>query len=922
MASKSSPAASASRSDPPKDSQELVAKPQETSLSMKEVLSVIDSLKKQVAATRCVSIKKRMEENKQKLMGVTNHLYMLSKERRSNWINITDSSVDLLTKRQRDALGMHSGIDANNGDKDSHSSQEDGHASTAVLLGSSIPVKNAVRPIKLPEVKRLPPYTTWIFLDRNQRMTEDQSVVGRRRIYYDQNGGEALICSDSEEEIIEDEEEKRDFVDSEDFILRMTAKEVGLSDIVLESLAQCLSRSPSEIKARYEVLTKDETAVWDPKNGDGDAQTVNSFLDKDLEAALDSFDNLFCRRCLVFDCRLHGCSQDLVFPAEKQHQLNHPDEENVSCGPHCYKSVLKLERIDAVNSPECGDLGENSVHPSNGLGTQISSRKKSYAQSARRRVKISQSESASSNAKNVSESSDSEIGPQQDATSPSKSKLAGKVGSCHRNSKRVAERVLSCMRKRQKKTVASDSDSIASGGLLAGDMKLRSTSRKENEDASSSSHKNVRSPIVGRSRRKECIIQDSNNSVQGEGHDGPASEMITDPPASSSDDTLRKEEGIDENVCKKELIDNRSWKPFEKSLFEKGMEIFGRNRNLLNGLKTCWDVFQYMTGSENRLACQDGDAANSLGEGYSKFDFNGALGNNEVRRRSRFLRRRGRVRRLKYSWKSTAYHSIRKRITERKDQPCRQYNPCSCRTACGKQCTCLLNGTCCEKYCGCPKSCKNRFRGCHCAKSQCRSRQCPCFAADRECDPDVCRNCWVSCGDGTLGVPNQRGDNYECRNMKLLLKQQQRVLLGRSDVSGWGAFLKNSVGKHEYLGEYTGELISHREADKRGKIYDRENSSFLFNLNDQFVLDAYRKGDKLKFANHSPDPNCYAKVIMVAGDHRVGIFAKERISAGEELFYDYRYEPDRAPAWARKPEASGSKKEDGAHTSGRAKKVA
>ncbi|EEF38818.1 enhancer of zeste, ezh, putative [Ricinus communis] len=344
-------------------------------------------------------------------------------------------------------------------------------------------------------------------------------------------------------------------------------------------------------------------------------------------------------------------------------------------------------------------------------------------------------------------------------------------------------------------------------------------------------------------------------------------------------------------------------------------------RNLLNGLKTCWEVFQYMTCSENRLACQAGDAANSL-EGYSKFDFNGAMGSNEVRRRSRFLRRRGRVRRLKYSWKSTAYHSIRKRITERKDQPCRQYNPCNCQTACGKQCACLLNGTCCEKYCGCPKTCKNRFRGCHCAKSQCRSRQCPCFAADRECDPDVCRNCWVSCGDGSLGVPNQRGDNYECRNMKLLLKQQQRVLLGRSDVSGWGAFLKNSVGKHEYLGEYTGELISHREADKRGKIYDRENSSFLFNLNDQFVLDAYRKGDKLKFANHSPDPNCYAKVIMVAGDHRVGIFAKERISAGEELFYDYRYEPDRAPAWARKPEASGSKKEDGAHTSGRAKKVA
>lgn len=47
-------------------------------------------------------------------------------------------------------------------------------------------------------------------------------------------------------------------------------------------------------------------------------------------------------------------------------------------------------------------------------------------------------------------------------------------------------------------------------------------------------------------------------------------------------------------------------------------------RNLLNGLRTCWEVFQYLTSSENKLF-GEGDAANSLLEGYSKFDLNGNM---------------------------------------------------------------------------------------------------------------------------------------------------------------------------------------------------------------------------------------------------------------------------------------------------------
>ncbi|KAG1371347.1 Histone-lysine N-methyltransferase [Cocos nucifera] len=781
--------------------------------------SKLSQLKKQIQEARLVSIGAKLRENMENLKGHTLGLFdsaaaaeaatrsssarpvpenMLSVRMGSPLCRLTGSDVSngVVEKEyihiQEENLHLGTVLFGSNGNMIAHGTFEGLLSNINFLVVSGIWITIAVDYFDVMELSRVMDF----FL--NQRMADDQSVVGRRRIYYDPYGSEALICSESDEEIADSEEEKHEFSEGEDQILWKAIQEHGLHQDVLNILVLFIDATHSEIKERYETLMeKHEKHEKNSEVSDKTEPEERLFLNKTLNAALDSFDNLFCRRCLIFDCRLHGCSQNLIIPSEKLSNGFELEENRKPCGDQCY-----LKRRD-VQDPCNEDSHMGTVHEMESktltekIGASLPSESEdsnpdddnanaTVAEQVRddvdRPVTVSSETDGTSRMPNLGATIDLDITTSEVfMKNLGKRKVLKHDSMSQEETESAAEKCLASTDKKQKK-LTSDASQANDHLLDSHPISIADTQCPDSEaSAADQLQKKATEESTENSSRTDTCVGDGSKTLEDVTKNTTKVSLLKSSFGSSKEQTVH------------------GWNTIEKDLYLKGIEIFGRNRCDLSGQRN-----------------------------YLKKVFI-----------STFL--------------------AMSRMTNR-----------------------------------CSKSCKNRFRGCHCAKSQCRSRQCPCFAAGRECDPDVCRNCWVSCGDGSLGEPPARGDGYQCGNMKLLLKQQQRILLGRSDVAGWGAFIKNPVNKNDYLGEYTGELISHKEADKRGKIYDRANSSFLFDLNDQ--------------------------IMLVAGDHRVGIFAKEHIEAGEELFYDYRYGPDQAPAWARKLE--GSKRDDSLVSHSRAHKVA
>jgi hypothetical protein len=124
---------------------------------------------------------------------------------------------------------------------------------------------------------------------------------------------------------------------------------------------------------------------------------------------------------------------------------------------------------------------------------------------------------------------------------------------------------------------------------------------------------------------------------------------------------------------------------------------------------------------------------------------------------------------------------------------------------------------------------------------------------------------------------------FQCRNRDMQQGKGSKLVIKSFGNKGSGLVAEENIKIGSFVIEYTGEIISEEEKKRRE---ERHRGTYIFDACNYFI-DRSKIGNRARFINHSCRPNCYAHLIDVNGNMRIGSFAQKTIKKGQEISIYY-----------------------------------
>ena len=128
------------------------------------------------------------------------------------------------------------------------------------------------------------------------------------------------------------------------------------------------------------------------------------------------------------------------------------------------------------------------------------------------------------------------------------------------------------------------------------------------------------------------------------------------------------------------------------------------------------------------------------------------------------------------------------------------------------------------------------------------------------------------------------------RYRQMIKNLPNTVRVFRSKIQGLGIFAMRDIEVGDMIIEYTGQVIRPFMCDIKEALYESKGiGCYMFKIDQNQVVDGTMSGNASRFINHSCQPNCASKIVIIELKKRILIFARRKILMGEELTYDYKF---------------------------------